>query len=252
MADSVEFWFPGDVERLASDAGLREAWAQAYNDAVRALSQFDADRQPHAIELEVVEIPARGRTALPEFCENVLGALQRLGGATGEGSGTMRWLTQVHATMRLAREGLGVRLRVRRAQESAVQPAGTLLVDLRYEMSADPTGQGSIGGAPSGIWIKSIGDTLEQNPLARVGAEYAMAIDLPLEPGMVGREALIGSSFQVMGQVAAMLPTKRRQTSTLPELWLTVLTAPGESALQTRLRIWRLGFMKVEGQPRMA
>ena len=244
MSGEFTFWFPGDAE-------VHDGWAKTYFDAAHISRQFDADRQPHAIELDVVEQPASGSESLPELCVNVLDALRHVDDTTETERYTMRWLTQVHATMRRVRESSGMHVRVHPTLELAVQPAGMLLVDLQHDMSAGSTGQGSTEGSSSAIWMSSIRDTLEQNPLARAGAEYAIAIDLPMEPGLVGRETLIRSTFRVMGEIATMLPQRQHQMSTLAELWLNLSTTPGTAAPHGRLRLWRLGYMKIRDERRI-
>jgi len=244
MSGEFAFWFPGDTE-------VHDGWAKTYFDVAHISRQFDADRQPHAIELEVVEQLASGTKSLPELCVHVLDALRQVSGTTETERYTMRWLTQVHATMHRARERAGMQVRVHPTLGLAVQPAGTQLVDLQPDMAAGSTGQGSTERSSSAIWMSSIRDTLEHNPLARAGAEYAIAIDLPLEPGLVGRETLIRSTFRVMGEIATVLPQGQQQMSTLAELWLNLSTAPGTAATHGRLRLWRLGYMKIRDERRI-
>ena len=238
MSGEFAFWFPGDTE-------VHDGWAKTYVDVAHISRQFDADRQPHAIELEVVEQLASGSESLPERCVNVLD------GVTETEHYTMRWLTQIHATIRRARERSGLHVRVHPTLELAVQPAGMLLVDLQHDMAAGSTGQGSTERSSSAIWMSSIRDALEQNPLARAGAEYAIAIDLPTETDLVGRETLIRSTFRVMGEIATMLPQRQHQLSTLAELWLNLSTTPGTAAPHGRLRLWRLGYMKIRDERRI-
>jgi hypothetical protein len=245
---AFEFWFPVDFDQFARDAGIRANWFKLYNDAARTLHQLDARREPYAIELEVVEPPANRDVSLLESCVSLLGALRSVPSPTEQDGYAARWLTQFHTTLRLANEDSGERLRVRVAAELAVQPAGTLLVDLQDEASID-----SAELAPlSDSWTRSIQNTLAQNPLARAGAEYAVAIDLPTEPGLPGRDTLIGSAFQMLGQISTLLPTEQGRTPTFHELWINLTSYPGEPTLRVRSRIWRLGYMKIAGQTRMA
>ncbi|HEX3723326.1 MAG TPA: hypothetical protein VHV31_11070 [Nitrolancea sp.] len=239
-ADVFDFWFPGSIERLANDARERDEWIPASVDAARTLRHFDDAGQPHSIELNVIEHPSSPSASLPELCVQVLNALQSANDATGTEIYAMRWLVQIHATLRLASQGAGVRVRVQADSESEVHVAGTLLVDLRQNVSN--------GASPSSDWLRLLRTELEHNSMARAGAEYAIAIDLPREPGLVGPTSQIESSLRVIEQVARLLPQEPLQVSMLPELWIQAVASDNEPAQRARLRVWRLGYMKIARQ----
>ena len=243
MSGEFAFWFPSDAE-------MRDGWGKAYLDLSHMLRKFDASRQPHAIELEIAERLGRWSGSLPEFCVNVLNALRYVKGTSETDRYTMGWLTQVHATIRLAHQDAGMHVRVFPTLEIAAQPAGTLLVDLQQDF-LDTTTHGSTGPSPYADWMRSVRSALEHNGLARAGAEYALAADLTLEPRLAGRETAIESALQLLQQIATLLPATPDQISTLPELWLNLIPIADSAAPSMRLRIWRLGYMLVGGRDRI-
>jgi len=249
--DTTEFWLPGDVNRPTCDRAMRADWTDAINDAVRTLEDLDAAERAYSIEIEVVERSPRQGISLVESCEYVLGTLlhaEREGGKRGY---TARRLAQIHGTLRAAQNDSGVRLRIRTEPELTLQPAGMLLVDLECDFAAIVSRR-STRRSTHIDWMRSFRNTLEQNSLARAGVEYAITIDLPLEPGPVGRETAIGSAISFIGQIATTLPNKPHQKSTLLELWLNLLPLPDGPAPPLHLRVWRLGYMKIPGQTRTA
>jgi hypothetical protein len=236
------FWFRGDYEPMLDAAAQREV-TDTVERAAKTIHAFDRAKEPYGVEIELVEPRVnRQDVSLAEFCRQMIETLTAPRKSTGGRRCPLRWLTQIHATMRYSTDQVGSRLTLQSNPDPQVQPAGPLLVDVQEQLSAD------IEGAST--WAKVV-QALSAHPLARAGAEYAVAIDLP-RPATTERADAIEISSGFVQTIERFLPANEDQQSVIPEFWLNFPISDDDAEPMARLRIWRLGVMQIAPTKRIA
>ncbi len=122
--------------------------------------------------------------------------------------------------------------------EMESDPAGVLL--LERTISNDPNRMGS------GDMIADIRKTLEDHVMAHVDSEYIVMVDVPIQAESQPTTAMLHGLVSARSTVTA-LPAEVAGRPNVIEVHVR-LREPDE---QARLRIWRLGFMKVPGRSRI-
>lgn len=239
-----EFWFRGD-SRLILDVAAQHELSDTYERAAKALHTFDRAKEPYSASIELLEHRSNRGASLAEFCKQMIEMLIAPRKSTGGRPCTLRWLTQLHATMRFVDDDMGSRLTLRPSPDLDVQPAGTLLFDMRQPVSPG-------GGSEPVDWRSAVQTTLPQHPLARAGAEYAVVINFPLPAGVPDRDQEFESGLALIQQIEQFLPATEDQTSMIAEFWLIYPTGDDDPEPAARLRIWRLGVMQIAPTTRHA
>ncbi len=121
-------------------------------------------------------------------------------------------------------------LRIRDLDDEPAQPAGFTLVDERL-----PLGNGKLG----------IG--LSSDIMARPDAEYAISVEVPRSGD--DRNDWLLRGLDLARGVAYRLPAEPGAAPNLVQL--SVRMADDETANTARVRVWRLGFMKVPSRTRL-
>ena len=236
--DPTDFWLPGDPVRLAHDSTMRAAWTRVLNNAARTLDSFEMAGKPYGITLEIIDRRSRHEVLLADLCAYVVDELLNAAGGGAGDRDTARRLRQIRGIIRPEPGEAGIRLHLLEEPNPVLQPAGTLLVDLRPPLSP-------AGSIPVGSWEAAIRSQLHESGLARAGAEYALALDLPSAAGFAEPDRILGDAFRALGQIATYLPSTPEQRSTGSELWLTPAAGREDSEPGYRLRIWRFGIMQI-------
>ena len=118
-------------------------------------------------------------------------------------------------------------------------PAGALL--LERTMPTD------VGLSNAGDLAADIRKTLEDHVMAHTDSEYMLAVDVPMQAEGHSRAALLRGLALTRSAIGA-LPAEASRQPNVRELQVRLRDEDGS----TRLRIWRLGFMKVPGSSRVA
>jgi hypothetical protein len=140
---------------------------------------------------------------------------------------------------------MGSQVALRTHPDLHMQPAGTLLVDIRQPLIT-AAGTGHLAS------MDSVQSALRRHPLARAGAEYVVAVDFPLPAETPERTQAFETGFALIQQIEQILPASDDQRSVIPEFWLNAPTHDDDAEPLARLRIWRLGVMQVAPTTRRA
>jgi hypothetical protein len=239
-----EFWFRGDYQPMF-DAAAQHEVANTMERAAKAFHTFDRSKEPYAVDIELVEHSSNRQASLAEFCQQMIETLTAPRKSTGGRRCQLRWLAQLHAAIRFVGGDMGSRVTLSAHPDLHVQPAGSLLVDIRQPVET-PEGKAPL------VWEESVQSILQQHPLARAGAEYAVAVDFPLPFDSPDRAQAFESGFVLIQQIEHSLPATKDQRSMIPEFWLNYPTSDDETEPHARLRVWRLGVMQVATATRQA
>jgi hypothetical protein len=239
-----EFWFRGDYQPML-DAAAQHEVANTVERAAIAFHAFDRAKEPYGVDIELVKHRSNRDASLAEFCQQMIETLIAPRKSTGGRPCRLRWLAQLHAATRFVAGDMGSRVTLRTNPDLQVQPAATLLVDIQQPVET------AEGTAPL-VWEESIHPMLQQHPLARAGAEYAVVVDFPLPSDSPERAQEFETGFALIQQIEQILPAAKDQRSVVPEFWLNFPTSDGDTEPMARLRIWRLGVMQVAPTTRSA
>lgn len=224
MSDQDRIWLPSEASKRGP----------AWQAALRAISAAEREYRPYLLDLEWIG-PARvlGGT-LVESNYRILAMLV-------EDLPKMRYVVGIRS--RLGKTSAEPRLTLKlRDEEQTPVPAGTLLVNLERPYVA-----GDVG---NGLWTRAIREALAANVMARADAEYAAAIDLPERSGH-DRETALLRGMGLARAVALALPARPGRRPKLLDLSLQFV-GDSASSENARIRVWRLGFMKIPSRSRIA
>jgi hypothetical protein len=204
--------------------------------AVNIVRGAERQNRPYVVELYWPPTAMPIRNSLVESSSSLLLLLHHdvpnLKFMTGLGARRTQDAPEAHLT-----------LTIRDAAEREPVTAGILMVDLEQSFTA--------GGAAADSWARALREVLASNVMARPAAEYALAIDLPMPSGdNVGPELLAGMALA--RDLSLALPAESGAESNLVEFSLRVGQDAAADRGAVRLRVWRLGFMKIPSRSRFA
>ncbi len=221
MKDDVLLEVTGQVDSAAQLRQVLERRADTFERAMEALGPPSA---PYRISVEFTpDLHQRG-LSLVEVCRAVVTALANIAppaSFTGVDGAAVRGSGESSMT-----------LRIRLLDDQPNQPAGMLLLDERLPAS----GHGRLQTGLSG------------DLMARPDAEYAVWVDAPKTDDH-GVDIIL-SGLDLAKAIAVMLPAEPGAPSNLVQL--SVRMADNEQPDSIRVRVWRLGFMKVPSRARFA
>ncbi len=216
-----------DLGTVSSMNELRRALQRESSAVHRAEDMLERNEHPFGLMLEWIG-PNRSPLEISKVLEVLLASLEP----------EPSWLRSIGA--RWVRDQNPPRVVLTLGpQQPDRDPAGVLLVEHALKKVAISTNVR--------IVTEDIRKTLTDHVMARPDSEYAIAIDIPIQPDHGPRFALT-QGLEMERTVIAALPAKTPNQPDLREIHVWLSDRDGDM----RLRIWRLGLMKISGQSRMA
>ncbi len=240
MTDSLEIRLAGEI---VSGRDLRGAIATAGPSIAKVMDEFEQDERPYALELDIDGPDVDEQATLADLADASLRALNDVWRNSPEQPYATRFLTGMRVRRSRGAAEPGMKLSLRAAGNVAAEPAGILLIDV--------PGPPTMSAREMTTSTAAIRDSLASNVMARPDAEYALAVDLPSgDAGLEGTTSL-NKGLTLARLLAGVLPAEEPGRPNLLELWVGGgQVAPDD--LTPRIRVWRLGIMKIRSHSRVA
>jgi hypothetical protein len=221
---------------------LRHALMRRAVEIQMAIEAFERDGEPYSLKVEIV---LGGSSTGFSPVDTIEAALQTSldVAAKGEMSGQVQSLAEISATVVRSQGESGLILQLRGLSALRPDPMGTLLADELVPDSRD--------NATNTIVSENIRRALEPHVMGRPDAEYAAVIDLSRIGAGADRLSMMSNYLLLLRDFASALPAETAGRPKLYEYHVRVPVTHEGDERRLRVRVWRLGIMKIASDSRV-